>query len=138
MIKSTLNWLDLISTEKKTSQTVTIDKDDCAFSVVYSLLKIKSKAYISENIFTIFKRQNKSRRQKSAGRRDTMILLFTSTIASAFAECQRKLERLEILTCFVLYFQNFKQISKFSNDLWKVSLWHLLHKLFNVDKGLRI
>ena len=32
--------------EKKTSQTVTIDKDDSAFSVVYSLVKIKSKAYI--------------------------------------------------------------------------------------------
>ena len=58
MIKQTLNWLDLISTEKKTSQTVTIDKDDCAFSVVYSLLKIKSKAYIFENTFTIFKWQN--------------------------------------------------------------------------------
>ena len=43
-----------------------IDKDDCAISVVYSLLKIKSKAYISENIFTIFKWQNKSRWQKSA------------------------------------------------------------------------
>ena len=43
-----------------------IDKDDFAFSVVYSLLKIKSKAYIFENIFTIFKWQNKSRRQKSA------------------------------------------------------------------------
>ena len=67
MIKSTLNWLDLISTEKKTSQTetVTINKDDCAFSVVYSLLMIKSEAYIFKNIFTIFKWQNKSRRQKS-------------------------------------------------------------------------
>ena len=54
------------STKKKTSQTVTIDKDDCAFSVVYSLVKIKSKAYIFENICTIFKWQNKSRRQKSA------------------------------------------------------------------------
>ena len=44
-----------------------IDKDnDCAFSVVYSLLKIKSKAYIFENIFTIFKWQNKSRQQKIA------------------------------------------------------------------------
>ena len=51
---------------KKTSQTVTIDKDDCAFSVVYNLLKIKSKACILENIFTIFKWQNKSRRQKRA------------------------------------------------------------------------
>ena len=45
---------------------MTIDKDDCAFSVVYSLLKIKSKAHIFEKIFTIFKWQNKSRRQKSA------------------------------------------------------------------------
>ena len=44
-----------------------IDKDnDCAFSVVYSLLKIKSKAYIFENIFTIFKWQNKSYQPKSA------------------------------------------------------------------------
>ena len=32
----------------------TPDKDDCAFSVVYSLLKIKSKVYIFEHIFTIF------------------------------------------------------------------------------------
>ena len=44
MIKSTLNWLGLISIEK-TWQTATIDKDDCTFSVVYSLLKIKSKVY---------------------------------------------------------------------------------------------
>ena len=45
---------------------MTIDKDECAFSVVYSLLKIKSKAYIFENTFTIFKWQNKSFWQKSA------------------------------------------------------------------------
>ena len=38
---------------KKKWQTVTIDKDDCTVSVVYSLLKIKSKAYISKNIFEI-------------------------------------------------------------------------------------
>ena len=60
LIRSNIYW------EKKPSQTVTINKDDCAFSVVYSLLKIKSKAYISENIFTIFKWENKSRQQKSA------------------------------------------------------------------------
>ena len=30
-----------------------IDKADYTFSVVYSLLKIKSKAYISQNIFKI-------------------------------------------------------------------------------------
>ena len=53
MIKSTLNGLDLISIEKKTWQTVTIDKDYCTFSVVYSLLKIKSKAWIFENVFKI-------------------------------------------------------------------------------------
>ena len=53
MIKSILNWLDLISAEKKTWQTATVDKDDCTFSVVYSLLKIKSKAYIFENILKI-------------------------------------------------------------------------------------
>ena len=53
MIKLTLNRLDLISIEKKTWQTARIDKDDCAFSVVYSLLKIKSKAYVFENIFKI-------------------------------------------------------------------------------------
>ena len=52
MIKSTLNWLDLISIEK-TWQTATIDKDDCTFSVVYSLLKIKSKVHKFENIFKI-------------------------------------------------------------------------------------
>ena len=39
--------------EKKTWQTATIDKDDFTFSVVYSLLKIKSKTYIFENIFKI-------------------------------------------------------------------------------------
>ena len=44
--KSTLNWLDRISIEKKTWQTATIDKDDSTFSVVYSFLKIKSKTYI--------------------------------------------------------------------------------------------
>ena len=43
-----------------------IDKDDCAFSVVYSLLKIKSKSCIFEIIFKIFKWQNKSRRLKNA------------------------------------------------------------------------
>ena len=42
MIKSTLNWLDLISIEKKW-QRATMDKDDCIASVVYSLLNIKSK-----------------------------------------------------------------------------------------------
>ena len=30
-----------------------IGKDDCTFSVVYSLLKIKRKVYIFENIFKI-------------------------------------------------------------------------------------
>ena len=43
-----------------------IDKDDCAFSVVYSLLKIKSKSCIFEIIFKIFKWQSKSRRPKNA------------------------------------------------------------------------
>ena len=36
---------------KRTWQTVMIDKGDCTFSVIYSLLKIKSKADIFENIF---------------------------------------------------------------------------------------
>ena len=45
--------MDLISAEKKTWQTATIDKDDCTFSVVYSLLKIKSKAYISLKLLEI-------------------------------------------------------------------------------------
>ena len=31
--------------KKKTWQTVTSDKDNCTFSVVHNLLKIKSKAY---------------------------------------------------------------------------------------------
>ena len=53
MIKSTLNWLDLTSIEKKTWQRATIDKEDCTFSVVCSLLKIKSKAYIFEKIVKI-------------------------------------------------------------------------------------
>ena len=60
-----------------------IDKDDCTFSVVYSLLKIKSRAYVFENIFKNFKWWNKLCWQKS----DTMILPFTSAIALAFAEC---------------------------------------------------
>ena len=49
MIKSTLNWLDLISI-KKTWQTATINKDDFTFSVVYNLLEIKGKANVFENI----------------------------------------------------------------------------------------
>ena len=52
MIKSTLNCFDLIST-KKTWETATIDKDDFTFSVIYNLLKIKSKAYMFEKIFEI-------------------------------------------------------------------------------------
>ena len=39
--------------KKKTWQTVTIDKDDFTFSVVYNLLKIKGKAYVFEIIFKI-------------------------------------------------------------------------------------
>ena len=38
---------------KKTWQTVTINKDDFTFSVVYNLLKIKGKAYVFENILKI-------------------------------------------------------------------------------------
>ena len=52
MIKSILNWFDLISTFKKW-QTAMIDKDDFTFSVVYSLLKRKGKAYVFENILKI-------------------------------------------------------------------------------------
>ena len=85
-----LNWLDLMSTEKKTSQTVTIDKDDCTFSVVYSLLKIKSKAYIFENIFTIFKWQNKSCRQKSAN----VIQWFCFSVRQSRRHSANELERL--------------------------------------------
>ena len=55
MIKSNLNCLDLISIEKKTWQAAAIDKDDFTISVVYSLLKIKSKAYISKTIFEILR-----------------------------------------------------------------------------------
>ena len=55
IIWSTLNWLYLISTEKRTWQTVTIDKNNCNFSVVYSLLKMKSKAYIFENVLNSLK-----------------------------------------------------------------------------------
>ena len=40
MIKSILNWLDLMSAFKKW-QAVTTDKDDFIFSVVHSLLKSK-------------------------------------------------------------------------------------------------
>ena len=53
MIKSTLNWLDLRFIENNICQTAMIDKDDCTFSVVYSLLKMKSKIYIFQNIFKI-------------------------------------------------------------------------------------
>ena len=49
MIKSTLNWLDLISIEKNMADN-TIYKDNCTFSVVYSLQKIKSKATIFEYV----------------------------------------------------------------------------------------
>ena len=92
--------MDLISTEKENitnSDIKTVDKDDCAFSVVYSLVKIKSKAYIFENIFSIFKWQNKSclnHKSRINHKSRDMILLFTSAIASAFAECRHELERL--------------------------------------------
>ena len=46
LIGSNIYW-------KKTWQTAMIDKDDCNFSLVYSLLKIKSKANAFENIFKI-------------------------------------------------------------------------------------
>ena len=46
LIGSNIYW-------KKAWQTAMIDKDDCTFSVVYSLLKIKSKANIFENIFEV-------------------------------------------------------------------------------------
>ena len=91
-----------------------IDKDDCTFSVAYSLLKIKSKAYMFENIFkflytyllgytsfspvliwqflTIEVAEKTTSAKKC--RRDKMILLFTSAITSAFVECRRELERL--------------------------------------------
>ena len=75
---------------KKASQTVTIDKGDCAFSVVYSLLKIKSKAYIFENIFTIFKWQNKSCRQKSAN----VIQWFCFSVRQSRRHSANELERL--------------------------------------------
>ena len=39
--------------KKQTWQTVTIDKDDFTFSVVYNLLKIKGKANVFENISKI-------------------------------------------------------------------------------------
>ena len=39
--------------KKKTWQTVTIDKDDFTFSVVYNSLKIKGKANVFQNIFKI-------------------------------------------------------------------------------------
>ena len=38
---------------KKTWQTVTINKDDFTFPVVYNLLKIKGKANVFENIFKV-------------------------------------------------------------------------------------
>ena len=90
MIKSTLNWLDLISIKKKTWQTATIDKGNDTSSVVNSLLKIKSKAnwkclwsslkYVASTYclgignfswfyfdsFKLLKWQKKPRRQKSA------------------------------------------------------------------------
>ena len=43
----------LISTEGRTWQTVTMYKNDYSFSVVYSLLKMKNKANIFENISKI-------------------------------------------------------------------------------------
>ena len=45
MIKLTLNWLDLTSIEK-IWQTAMTDKDDCTFSVVYSLLKRVKHIYL--------------------------------------------------------------------------------------------
>ena len=78
-----------------------------AFSVVYSLLKIKSKAYILENIFTIL-----SGRINHVGKKcrcDAMILLFTSAIASTFTEYRRDLERLtSIWKTYFLYISEFE------------------------------
>ena len=53
MIQLTLNWLNLISIEKKHGRQQQMDTDDCTVSVVYSLLKTKSKAHIFKNIFKI-------------------------------------------------------------------------------------
>ena len=64
---------------------MTIDKDDCAFSVVYSLLKIKSKAYIFENIFEIFKWQNKFLANADVSQKDCFnIFLKYSRILESF------------------------------------------------------
>ena len=68
-----------------------IDKDDCTFSAVYSLLQIKSKAYIFENILEFLSGRINHISKKC--RHDTIILLFTLAIASAFAECRCELER---------------------------------------------
>ena len=48
MIKSILKWFDLMSTFKKMAKS-----ENITFSVVYSLLKRKGKAYVFENIFKI-------------------------------------------------------------------------------------
>ena len=51
LCKLTLNWLDIISIEKNMADSD--DLIDRTFSVVYSLLEIKSEAYKFENIFKI-------------------------------------------------------------------------------------
>ena len=137
MIKSTLNWLDLIFTEKK-HQTVTINKDHCAFSVVYSLLMIKSEAYIFKNIFTIFKWQNKCRR-------DTIILLFMSAITSASTWVRKtvlflmvlgiwnKVEKFILLTFIYssLTFKNWKKLKIFQGFFSTFKLKSVIFEVFD-------
>ena len=105
--------MDLISTEKKTSQTVTINKDDCAFSVVYSLLKIKSKAYIFENIFTILNdRINHVGKKVPTSVRKTEIVHFP------------------LLHCWI-FFKNYIFLLKETNKLgWNFYSFNLTWKIF--------
>ena len=85
LIGSNIYW-------KKRSQTVTIDKDDCAFSVVYSLLKIRVKhIYLKISLEFLGGRINHVGKNC---RHDTVILLFVLAIVSGFAECRRELKKL--------------------------------------------
>ena len=133
MIKFTLNWLDLISIEKETWRTATIDKADCTLSIVYSLLKINRKTYI------IWKYPSNSLKYVVStylfGYRgifrwfyfDSFELLWSGrknhvgkkvpTWYIDFAECRRELERLGTQKLYLL-FKLFLSFTEMHNCAW--------------------
>ena len=116
MIKSTLNWLDLISIEKNMADKdnwqrqlhflswlqFAKDKSKYIWKYLWNSLKyVVSIICLGKGIFLGFYfdsfellKWKKKIMSAKKWRCDTMILLFKSAIMSAFAECRHKLERL--------------------------------------------